>query len=194
MKRIGFLLVLLLFGLACMSSAPKRYHQLFLPENPELASSAIEKSIFIDRVRTTLFYDNFEIVYRRTPYQLNYYTFDFWAEKPALLVRDTIFDYFKKNKVFSEVFKELDVNEADYRLIADIRAIEEEDQENAWFARLSMEIEVFDYSSGERILTHSFDRRKQLAPMDVSQLPVAISQILEEELIKIIQALSDILR
>jgi ABC-type uncharacterized transport system auxiliary subunit len=107
MKKIGFLLIISILTFGCLSSPPKKYHQIYLPENPKASSYKIKKIIFVDRIQTMLFYDNFEIVYRESPYQLNYYSYDFWAEKPAVLIRDSIIDYFTKNKIFSRVRKEL---------------------------------------------------------------------------------------
>lgn len=194
MKKIGFLLIILILSFGCLSSPPKKYHQIYLPENPKASSYKINKRIFVDRIQTMLFYDNFEIVYRESPYQLNYYSYDFWAEKPAVLIRDSIIDYFKKNKIFSRVLKELTGEEADYTLKARIRAIEEDDRPDAWRARLSMEIDIVDFLTGELILSHEFDKMKTLLQMDVKELPVALSQILEEELIILIQSLSQIIQ
>jgi ABC-type uncharacterized transport system auxiliary subunit len=194
MKKFGLLSIVLILGFGCMSSPPRMYHQIYLPENPDLSSFKIDKSVYIDRVQTMLFYDNFEIVYRETPFQLSYYSYDFWAEKPAVLIRDSIYDYFKKNKIFSRVLKELTEGDADYTLRARIRAIEEEDHAEAWLARLSMEIEVVEFETGVLVLSHEFDKKKQMSRMDVEQLPVALSEILEEELITVIQTLSQIIR
>ena len=52
-------------------------------------------------------YDNFAIIYRDSPYQLNYYSYDFWADKPGALVRESLFDYFKKNGNFIEIYSDL---------------------------------------------------------------------------------------
>jgi ABC-type uncharacterized transport system auxiliary subunit len=194
MKKISFLSIILILTFACLSSPPKKYHQIYLPENPRASSIKINKIIFVDRIQTMLFYDNFEIVYRESPYQLNYYSYDFWAEKPAILIRDSIIDYFKKNKIFSGVLKELTGKKADYTLKARIRAIEEDDRADAWHARLSMEIDIVDFLTGKLILSYEFDKMKTLPQMDVKELPVALSQILEEELITLIQSLSQIVQ
>jgi ABC-type uncharacterized transport system auxiliary subunit len=145
MKKICFLSIILILTFACLSSPPKKYHQIYLPENPQASSYKINKTIYVDHIQTMLFYDNFEIVYRESPYHLNYYSYDFWAEKPAILIRDSIIDFFKKNKIFSRVRKELTGEESDYTLKARIRAIEEDDRADAWHARLSMEFDIVDF-------------------------------------------------
>jgi len=194
MKKYGLITLILVMTFGCLSSPPKKYHQIFLPENPQAAAARIDKTIFVDRIQTMLFYDNFEIVYRESPYQLNYYSYDFWAEKPAVLIRDSIINYFSKNKMFAEVHRELAGDEVDYTLRGRIRAIEEDDRTDVWRARLSMEITILEFSSGETVLFHEFDKMKAMSQMDVRELPVALSQILEEELIILVQNLARIIQ
>ncbi|MFC2161188.1 hypothetical protein ACFLRW_06695 [Acidobacteriota bacterium] len=182
MKKINILLLIVVLGFACMSTPIKKYHQIFMPVNPDSSSIHIDKSIYIDRIPTQSFYDNFEIIYRDSPYQLNYYAYHYWAEKPGPLIRNSIYEYFKKNRVFSKILIDLSSDNADLTFKARIRAIEEEDHEEAWYARLSMEIEILDFSSGETILFHEFDRKEKMPNMDIVNLPVVLSQILKEEL------------
>lgn len=192
MKKTSLLSVLIIMTFACLSGPSKKYHQIYLQENARASSFKIDKIIFVDQIQTVLFYDNFEIIYRETPYQVNYYTYDFWAEKPAVLIRDSIIDFFKKNNVFSEVHRELTGDDVDYTMRARIRAIEENDLSEGWLARLSMEIDILDFKSGEIILSREFDKSEALPRMDVRELPAVLSHILEEELITLIQALSQI--
>lgn len=190
MKKIGLLLLFVLFGFGCMSSPAKRYYQIYLPENLDVSTIEIGKTLYIDRVESKQFYDNFEIVYRNSPYHINYYSYDFWAEKPGQLIRDSIYEYFKKNRNFVAIYRDLISGNPDLILKARIRAIEEEDHEDAWYARLSMEIEISDFETEEVLVSHEFEELRKLPEKDISHLPVVISQILEEELILILNALS----
>ena len=190
MKKITTLTILIVLFMSCMSSPAKKYYQLFLTVSPEETLTRMEKSIYIDRIDAQSFYDNFEIVYRDSPYQLNYYSYHFWAEKPGPLIRNSIIDYFSKNKIFSKIFIDLTSGSPDLTLKARIRAIEEEDHEEAWFARLSMEITIVDFKSEEVLYFHEFDRTERMPGMDISYLPVVLSRILKEELSIIIDGLA----
>lgn len=189
MKRIGWLLLFVIFGFSCMSSPPKRYHQLYLPENPDVSSLQIDKTLYVDRVESNQLYDNFEIVYRDSPYHLNYYSYDFWAQKPGQLIQDSISDFFKKNKNFVRIYRDLTRGNPDLIFKARIRAIEEEDREDAWYARLSMEMEISDFETEEILLYYEFDQLKKMPDKEIDHLPVAISRILEEELTSFLKAL-----
>ncbi len=191
MKKIGILLIVIVLGFACLTSPVKKYYQIFLPTNQEVSSAQIDKTIYIDRIPTQSFYDNFEIVYRDSPYQLNYYSYHFWAEKPGSLIRNSIYEYFKKNRIFSKTIIDLSSGEPDFSLRARIRSIEEEDRQEAWFARLSMEIEIVDFKTQEIVYSHEFDRMEKMPGMDIVYLPVVLSQILREELTALIDWLSE---
>ncbi|MFC2157098.1 ABC-type transport auxiliary lipoprotein family protein [Acidobacteriota bacterium] len=190
MKKFGMLLLLVIIGHSCMSSPPKRYHQIYLPENLSVSTVKIEKTLYIDRVGSSQIYDNFEIVYRDSPYHLNYYSYDFWAQKPGEMIQDTIYNYFHENRNFLRIYRDLLKGDPDLILKARIRVIEEEDHEDAWFARLSMEIEIRDFNTDEVIVFHEFEKLRKLPEMDIDHLSEAISHILEEELILVLNALS----
>lgn len=53
-----------------------------------------------------------------------------------------------------------------------------------------MEIEILDFSSGESILFHEFDRKEKMPDMDIVSLPMVLSQILKEELVAVLDILS----
>jgi len=59
MKKIGILLIVIVLGFACLTSPVKKYYQIFLPTNQEVSSAQIDKTIYIDRIPTQSFYDNF---------------------------------------------------------------------------------------------------------------------------------------
>lgn len=190
MKKIGVLLFFAILGFGCLSSPVKDYHQIDLSISAGDIAGPIQKSIYIDRISTQSFYDNFEIVYRESPYTVKYYTYHFWAEKPGPLIRNAIYNVLKKNNVFSNILLELAVGNPDLTLKARIRAIEEDDRVEAWYARLSMELEVLDFKTNERLVYHEFDRLEKMPEMNIEKLPEVLSRILGEELQAVIQALS----
>jgi hypothetical protein len=49
-----------------------------------------------------------------------------------------------------------------------------------------MKIRIVDFKTGEPVLSHSFDRQKQLAARKVEHLPAAVSGLLQEELDKVV--------
>jgi uncharacterized lipoprotein YmbA len=201
MKRLllilSVLLALILAALAmtgCISSVGKEYFQLYLPQNTAAAGGEtthkIDKILLVESVEVDTVYNDYRMVYRTSPFHLNYYSYKYWIKKPEVLVRESIVDYFSKNNVFKKVVTGFAEGEPDIQLKAVVHIIEELDRPDTWFAHLKMDIRIIDFKTSESILSHSFDRRRQLAAKKIEHLPVAISGLLQEELDKVINKLT----
>lgn len=179
------------------SSAGKKYYQLYLPA-PFLAAGVedtgpapiIDKVLQVEPVEVEDIYNDYRLVYRTSPFEINYYAYHFWVEKPERVVRDAIRDYLLLKKIFSHVITSFSQGDPDLLLKAKVYVMEEFDMPPGWFARLRMEIEIRDFKTGERVLFHSFNRQKKFAIKKVERLPVVLSGILKEEVDNLIQKLS----
>jgi uncharacterized lipoprotein YmbA len=178
--------LILLIG--CISSSPtKRYFQLHIDDvlRESKAGTAVEKIdkvILIESVEVEDVYNDYRIVYRNSPYQLNYYSYNFWIKRPGKVIRDAMFTYLSKANIFEKVIYHFAEGEADYQLKAHVDVIEEYDLKRLWYAHLKMEIEVKDFKANKTILFYRFDKRKRLSEQRVERVPVAISKILKEEM------------
>lgn len=198
MKRslliLSVLFALILAALAvtgCISSVGKEYFQLYLPQTTTAAADGesthkIDKIILVESVEVDTIYNDYRMVYRTSPFHLNYYSYKYWIKKPDLLVRDSIVDYFSKNNVFKKVVTGFAEGEPDIQLKAVVHILEEYDRPDSWFAHLKMDIRIIDFKTGKPVLSHSFDRQRQLAARKIEHLPIAISGLLQEELDKVI--------
>lgn len=189
MRKYSFIILLIIFLSSCMSSPGRKYYQLYLEGEEKPAEKTINKIIMIEQVKVDDLYDDFRVVYRISPFQINYYSYAFWADKPAKLIRDSLTHYFLKRQIFRKVIQEISEGIPDIVLKSKIHFIEEIDSPESWYARLSMEIEVLDFESNERLYFQQFDRREPLYAKNVALVPVVLSNILEAELNKIIEDL-----
>ena len=189
--RIFLLLpvLILFFSLTgCITSVGKKYYQLHLDNSGPpvtVGKSDIhsgDKVLLVEAVEVETIYDDYRVVYRRSPYQLNYYSYHFWIKKPGKLVRDSIRDYLSKSNIFKKVIKDYSEGSPDLLLHASVHILEEFDQPGIWFAHLKMDIEIKDFKSNQTVFSHSFDRHRRLPRKKVERLPAAISKILKDEL------------
>jgi len=185
------LIVLVLSG--CMSSPARKYYQFHLGGDEEPGQRTIKKTILIEPIEVAELYDDFRVVYRISPYELNYYSYEFWADKPANLIRDSITRYLSQKKIFQKVIQEISRGDPDILWESKIYFIEEIDAPETWYARLSMEIELVDFKSKKQIYHHKFDRREELDMKSAAEVPVVLSKILEEELRKVVNDLYKII-
>lgn len=203
MKRL-LLILSVLFALifvalaitGCISSVGKEYFQLYLPQTTTAAAAGVEtthkidKILLVESVEVDPIYNDYRMVYRTSPFHLNYYSYKYWIKKPELLVRESIVDYFSKNNVFKKVITGFAEGEPDIQLKAVVHIIEEVDRPGTWLAHLKMDFRIIDFKTKEPVLSHSFDRQRQLPARKVEHLPIAISGLLQEELDKVISRLA----
>lgn len=163
------------------SQTAKRYFEIKPPvvENP---LQKTERRILIEPVTTSGIYDDFRIVYRVSPYQINYYSYDFWAKKPARMIHSAIFHFLQTCGGFDRIDEMVAPENPDVIFKSKLNAIEEIDGGAVWYARLALELEMTDYKTGATIIKHSFDRRRALPKRDIVLFPKMISEILEQEL------------
>jgi ABC-type uncharacterized transport system auxiliary subunit len=195
MRKAAILLLTLGLLAGCMTVPSKRYFQITIPPGQDEAMHPwIGKVLYVEPVRIDPLYDDFRILYRVSPYELKYYSYDFWAKKPDALFREAAGGYLDKRQGFSRVV--LDVLQATPEIVlrSNLRLIEEVDTPQAWFGRLAMDLEFLEFKSGRTLARHSFDRRMPLAERKVRYLPAAVSTILKEELDKAVAALAEALQ
>lgn len=194
MKRMILLLAWMCFWAGCFGSqTEKRYFQLQLSPELNFKFNKIDRILLVESVHTQDLYDDFRIIYRKSPYQVNYYSYDFWVKKPSDLIKQSILDFLSATGVFKRVINSFSITEPDLILKSRLFSIEEVDAGNQWYARLSLEIEIYDFKTKKSLWYHQFDRRKPLTKKEVALLPRVISEILKAELIEMIKKLAEIL-
>ena len=181
MKRAPALLVMMLMLFGCMAST-KRYYQIHIPENTPPGFGTLPGVVLVEPPEVEDFYDDYRIVYRVSPYEINYYAYDFWAKRPGRLIRDSVRDYLRGNRVFRSVVFNASEEEPDFVIKVHLNAVEECDRNQAWYGRLAMSVRIVDYENGSTVVTHDFDREARLSDKEVDELPVVISSILAEEM------------
>ncbi len=199
-----FFLVVIAYAIlaGCFSAGDsKQYYQLFLQPmaSPRIVANNDDGNalvpphwdtiLMVEPVEMEDIYNDYRIVYRTSNYQLNYYSRHFWIKKPHRLVRDAIFDYLDGTGYFKKVITGFVEGSPEFLLKVRVYVIEEIDLAKVWYAHLKMNMELKDFKSGEQILSHSFNRQTPLIGKKVDNLPLAISQILKEELVILLDKL-----
>ncbi len=191
MRKSYVTVLLILFLTGCMSSPDRKYYQLHLAVAGVPITKVIHKNVLVEPIEIDDLYDDYRIVYRLSPFELNYYSYEFWADKPAKLIRDSIVHYLLAQQVFQKVTQEISRGEPDILWRSKVHSIEEVDTQDFWYARLAMEVELLDFKSKERLYFYQFDRQEKLATKNISMVPVILSKILEEELDIIVREISN---
>jgi cholesterol transport system auxiliary component len=189
MRKAAFCILIAALMIGCGSTHAKRYFEIrsVAPADPALPK--IERRLLIETPSVDPLYDDIRILYRISPFELKYYPYEFWAEKPGKQVGAAIAEYFGKKKVFPVVSRDLRLEGPEIVLKSRIHVIEEIDSPNAWQARLAMDLEFVDFKTGKAVASYSFDRKEPMA-RQIGDLPAVASMILDEELGKAVWELA----
>ncbi|MGE5342858.1 MAG: hypothetical protein ACM3SY_15400 [Candidatus Omnitrophota bacterium] len=166
------------------AAANKNYYQLHIPlkEGCNIPKEYMHKIAWVQMPDVDDIYNDYRMVYRESPFRLNYYSYEFWIKKPDLMLREEMVHYLKRQKAFANVIEELTQGRPDLMVKTTVYALEEYDYKRYDAAHLKMSIEAADVKTGKRIVKHEFDRQTKLAQRKLKLLPPAISRMIEEEL------------
>ncbi len=184
MKKVLTLILPILLLAGCMSVPSKRYFQILIEETDGRSVPTIEKTLYLEPVRVDPLYDDTRIVYRVSPFEIQYYSYGYWAKRPDALFREAMAGFFAKRNAFHRVTMDVLQGDPEILLRSNIRILEEIDNPDVWYGRLAMTLEFLDFKSGQSLLLIKFDRKSQLLEKKVRALPAALSRILEEELVR----------
>jgi len=173
------LAIFLLEGCFSGNNSKKHYYQVYYrvepSEVPPINATVRMKTFEIDKI-----YKRYNLVYRSSPYELFYYNTHLWAAKPDDMLTDVITAHLKRANIFKEIITKLE-KMPDYVLTGRIIAIDEINSGDKWFARVSMTFLFNKFSTGETLLSHTFDIRKEVFNKKQSFLVRAMGEIIEKE-------------
>ena len=183
MMRSGWFLALFLgIGTACLSARvqPKRFYVLHgEPRDPMATFPLIRGLVRVRNLDTDRVYEKFQIVVRRSPYELGYSAENVWAVKPNEAVSDLIAAALESSATFSAVTRQLLDTRPQFVVSGTLHAVEVYDSEDLWFAHLGMSLHLSRFQDGERIWSFDFDQRKEVSRGDFGHAVRALSELLE---------------
>jgi ABC-type uncharacterized transport system auxiliary subunit len=190
MRKAAICVLAAALMIGCGSMHTKRYFQIMSLPSAEPALPKIERRLLVEPPAVDPLYDDIRILYRVSPFELKYYPYEFWAEKPGKQIGSAIADYLAGKKVFPWVDRTPSKEATDLLLRSRVHIIEEIDNPDLWLGRLAMDIEFVDFKTGGTLVYWTFDRKSQIGGKLVGNLPAVLSRILEEELAKAVWELA----
>lgn len=174
MKRLLLALVLS----ACAGKVPEtRFYQLAAPKAAPADNSGV--AVVIETLDTESAYDDERIVYRLTPYRLDYYNYHRWSAPPGTLVGNYLEQAFEASGRFRAVTREANTS-APVTLGGRVIAIEEVDKSKTeWVGRLVVELTLTDNATGDILWSQQFEETEPLPEQKPEGLAMALSKALE---------------
>jgi ABC-type uncharacterized transport system auxiliary subunit len=133
------------------------------------------------RIQIPPAYDQQRIAVRRRSHEISYYQYHYWAMNPADNLTSLLEKEIRRSKIFTFASSgNLNVL-PDYQISSQVYKIEVEDINDLFQVSLDMQMEFIEYSSGNTVLIHRFERKKSLEERDLNLFAAELSQIFQEE-------------
>lgn len=189
MKLFALAIVLLAHLVGCGGKLPAtRFYQLAEPSGKPAPGSGV--AIVVEPLTTDSAYDDERMVYRVTPYRLDYYNYHRWSAAPGTLIANYLERAFEKSGKFSAVTREPNPA-APVTLGGRVVAIEEIDQSKTkWVGRVVLELTLTDTASGEVLWAEQFEEIEPLQIQSPEGLARALSTALERIAIRAVPLVS----
>lgn len=164
---------LLVFGGCANKVPPTRYYQL---APPPVGSTGGETVLVLQPLTTDAGYDDERIVYRTSPYRLDYYHYHRWSAAPGVLVGNYLEQALERSGRFRAVVREA-TPETPAVLGGRVVAIEEVDRSEAqWVGRIVIELTLSDPRTGATLWTEQFEELEPLPAQSPEGLARGLSR------------------
>ena len=184
-QNLRYLLCALpVIALAGCGAVPlKQYYTLNYvpsPSRERVSDSAYQCVIRLRDFDIEEAYDRPEIVYRQSPFQLQYDYYRSWAVKPSRMITDLAYKHLLTANLVSGVVRRYDEGpKPGYELSGMIEAIDEYDSQELWFAHLALRMTLTRLSDGGVLFEKRFDLRKRVFEHKPENVIRELSSLLE---------------
>ena len=193
-RLLGGMMVGLLLQAACAAAPEIRYFRVEYPLSGPSGASPLPLTLTITRLRAPEPYHQEWIIYRASPYQMQYYVRDRWESPPVDMVNEWLLEQFTRSGRFQRVVPWRRGEAPAYRLEPQLRRFEELDEGDAWFGLVELEYELLD-RDGRSLLREVASQRVRVEARNPAGTVEALSRglcaALEEVVTKTAAALRD---
>ena len=119
------------------------------------------------------------IVYRQSPHELRFYSYELWAVKPEYLVTDMIYRHLESARLFRNVARSMEMEEPEYVLSGQVTALEEYDNKDEWYAHLAMGMTLQHTRTRQVVWSRHWDYRKKVRQLQPVFVVRELSSLLE---------------
>ncbi|HEX9975342.1 MAG TPA: ABC-type transport auxiliary lipoprotein family protein [bacterium] len=182
---------------ACCSTIPEMHYYLIdypiFPKNNN-GEPILNVSLGIERFQATALFSDERLVYRDTPYEGKYYHYHRWITSPEDMMTDKAIEQLNASNLFSEVVPFPKFSNVDYVLSGTIKALEEWDEGDQWFARVQIAFELFDRNTRQGVWNKTIEKRNPVlkrSPAEVIKgINLSVQQCIDELSIQLKSLLS----
>lgn len=164
---------------SCGSVPATYYYRVDYPAAPPAPSEPLPLTLGVGGFDSDVLYEGERIVYRNSPYEVQYYHYRRWVAPPRKLVADAVQQQFGVSGAFRRVVSSTAGERFDYLLRGKIEAFEEWDEAEAWFGSVAIEFVLYDADNGAVVWQNRYAEKTPAARKDPLMVVEAISASLQ---------------
>lgn len=130
--------------LANCGSVPQTFYYRvdYQIEDLRNGNQAIPFTLGISQFDADVLYEGDRIVYRQSPYQVQFYHYRRWIAAPKKIVTEKVLKQYQASGIFANVVSMPAVTKSDYTLKGEIQAFEEWDEGDSWYGLVTIEFKL----------------------------------------------------
>lgn len=170
---------MLICGCTLTKPRPEVRHYTLTVPIPAAATQTAKSTLVVRPLSANEPYNQERLVYRTSPYQLDFYNYHRWAAPPAEQVTDWTRQYLRGASLFAKVYPTGE-GIADFALGGRIRQLDEIDNDKSWDATLSVDFWLISDDHRKPLWSQSYTATRQTARRNPAAVAEAMSLNLEE--------------
>lgn len=197
MKQVTFVaagLVTIFMLSYCGSVPPTYYYRIDYPFANSQNSSILPHTIGVAQFSADVLYDSDKIVYRNSPYEVQFYHYRRWVAPPKQIVTEKVYQQFRSSGLFQRVVRIPSTFNIDYILRGRITAFEEWDEPQAWFGVVTIEFQLYKTDSSEVVWEQVISEKTPASKQEPAEVVQAISESLNKVVAKSIMEIGEYLK
>jgi ABC-type uncharacterized transport system auxiliary subunit len=178
-------------GCSFTKPRPEVHHYTLSLHLPEAASGSGQSSLVVHAFSAHAPYNQERLVYRTSPYQLDFYNYHRWASPPTEQVVDLVRRYLRGTALFAKVYPSTD-GSADFALGGRILQLDELDHDQTWEAVLSIDLWLTRADQRTPLWFQTYNASRQAEKRNPTAVAEAMSRNLETILGKLVADLAPV--
>ncbi len=177
-NRLLVVLLLLPLVYRCGGHIPDMHYYLIdfkVPSQNGREEPAHRIILGVARFDAAPWYQEERLVYRDGPYEAKYYHYHRWISSPAQMITDKTIEQLRSAQLFAQVVPFPKHSQVDYVLQGTIKALEEWDEGEQWYARVELAFELIDNQTRRVVWQKTMEEKRVLAEKKPSQVVEGIN-------------------
>ena len=179
-------------GCSLTKPRPEVHHYTLMVTVPTATTQKTAKTTLVVRPFSAAEpYNQERLVYRTSPYELDFYNYHRWAASPVQQVTDWTRQYLRGASLFAKVYPTGE-GIADFALGGKIRQFDEIDKDQSWDATLSIDFWLTGIDHRKPLWSRSYTATRQTERRNPTAVAEAMSRNLEDILGRLVADLAPV--